>query len=118
MKKILFVIYQAPGGTIWPNEGFRTAFGMYAEEDLEPEVLLIDQAAITVAQGTEPKDLGLLSIKMVQRYIQKYDTKVYVEKESLEKFQVPDMDEGYVAELIDRASIQAKLAEYDNVIFM
>ena len=46
MKKVLFVIYQAPAGSIWPNEGFRTAFGMYAD-DVEPEVLLIDQAAIT-----------------------------------------------------------------------
>jgi tRNA 2-thiouridine synthesizing protein C len=117
MKKILFVIYQAPGGTIWPNEGFRTAFGMYAD-DVEPEVLLIDQAAITVARETEPKKLGLLSIKMVQKYIGRYDTKVLVEKESLEKFYVTDLDEAFQAEVLSRAELHARLPQYDHVVFM
>ncbi len=117
MKKVLFVIYQAPGGSIWPNEGFRTAFGMYADE-VEPEVLLIDQAAITLAKETEPQKLGLLSIKMVQKYIGKYDTKVLVEKESVDKFHVTDMDEAYQAEVLSRAELQARLPQYDHVVFM
>ena len=117
MKKVLFVIYQAPGGSIWPNEGFRTAFGMYADE-VEPEVLLLDQAAITVARETEPRKLNLLSIKMVQKYIGKYDTKVLVEKESLEKFRVTDLDEAYQAEVLSRAELQARLPRYDHVVFM
>jgi len=117
MKKILFVIYQAPVGTIWPNEGFRTAFGMYADE-VEPEVLLIDQATITLARETEPQKLGLLSIKMVQKFIGKYDTKVLVERESLEKYQVSELDEGYQAEVLSRAELQARLGEFDHVVFM
>jgi len=117
MKKILFVIYQAPVGTIWTNEGFRTAFGMYAD-DVEPEVLLIDQAVTTIAHDTEPKRLGLLSIKMVQKYIGKYDTKVMVERESLEKYQVSDLDEGFKAEVLTRAELKARLGNYDHVVFM
>ena len=117
MKKILFIIYQAPGGSIWPNEGFRTAFGMYADE-VEPEVLLIDGAAIAVARETEPKKLGLLSIKMVQKYISKYGTKVLVEKESLEKYQVTDLDKAYQAETLSRAELQNRLPEYDHIVFM
>ena len=117
MKKILFVMYQAPVGTIWPNEGFRTAFGMYAD-DVEPEVLLIDQADITLARETEPKKLGLLSIKMVQKYIGKYDTKVLVEKESLEKYQVSELDDGYQAEVLTQADLKARLGDYDHVVFM
>lgn len=117
MKKVLFVIYQAPAGSIWPNEGFRTAFGMYAD-DVEPEVLLIDQAAITLARETEPKKLGLLPIKMVQKYIEKYETKVLVEKESLQKFHVTDLDEAYQAEVLSRAELHARLPQYDHVVFM
>lgn len=117
MKKVLFVIYQAPVGTIWPNEGFRTAFGMYAG-DIEPDVLLIDQAAIVVGTETEPTKVGLLPIKVCQRYIKKYETKVWVEKESLEKFNVKAMDQEYNAEVITKADVKAMLAAYDRVIFM
>ena len=117
MKKVLFVLYQSPIGTIWPNEGFRTAFGMYAG-DIEPDVLLIDQAVVVVSAETEPSKVGLLPIKICQRYIKKYETKVWVEKESLEKFNVKLMDQEYLAEVISRADVKAKLAEYDRVIFM
>lgn len=117
MKRILFVVYQSPVGTIWPNEAFRTAFGMYAE-DLEPVVLLIDQACVVAAAETEPKKVGLLSIKMVQKYIDKYETKVIVEKESLEKYQVKALDEAYHAEILTRAEIKAQLPEFDQIIFM
>ena len=117
MKKVLFVIYQSPVGTIWPNEGFRTAFGMYADE-VEPEVLLIDQAAITLAAETEPKKLDLLSIKMVQKYIGKYESKVLVEKESLEKFKVKALDDAYQAEILSRADLHERLSIYDQIIFM
>ncbi|MEA4812639.1 MAG: hypothetical protein VB108_08735 [Anaerolineaceae bacterium] len=117
MKKILFVIYQAPCGSIWPNEGFRTAFGMYAD-DIEPEVLLIDQAVVALGLEAEPKKLGLLSIKMVQKYIGKYETKVLTEKESLEKYHVALLDEAYQAQVLDRASLQARLKQYDHVVFM
>lgn len=117
MKKILFVIYHAPVGSIWANEGFRTTFGMYAD-DVEPEVLLIDQAVITVARETEPQKLGLLSIKMVQKYIEKYDTKVLVEKESLKKYLVTDLDEAYHAEVLSRAELQTRLPQYDHVVFI
>mgnify|MGYP001158006522 CR=1 FL=1 len=117
MKKVLFVIYQSPVGTIWPNEGFRTAFGMYAA-DIEPDVLLIDQGAIVVGTETEPAKLGLLPIKVCQKYIKKYETKVWVEKESLEKFNVRVLDQEYNAEIISRADVKAMLAEYDRVVFM
>lgn len=117
MKKVLFVIYQAPVGTIWPNEGFRTAFGMYAG-DLEPVVLLIDQAAIVVAAGTEPQKAGLLPIKNVQRYIKKYETRVIVERESLEQYQVKTLDELYNAEILSRAEIKNLLPDFDQIVFM
>jgi tRNA 2-thiouridine synthesizing protein C len=116
MKKVLFVIYQAPCGSIWPNEGFRSAFGMYGE-DIEPEVLLIDQAVIAVAQETEPKKLGLFSLKMVQRYIDRYETKVYVDKASLEKFKVKDIDPDYQAEIIDHQQMVDLVHDKDLVIY-
>lgn len=116
MKKVLFVIYQAPCGSIWPNEGFRSAFGMYGEE-IEPEVLLIDQAVIAVAQETEPKKLGLFSLKMVQRYIVRYETKVYVDKASLDKFKVKEIDPDYQAEIINHQQMVDLVHDKDLVIY-
>ena len=117
MKKVLFVIYHAPCGTIWPNEGFRTAFGMYGEE-IEPEVLFITQGVISLAKDTEPSKIGLFSLKMVQKYIHKYDTKVFAEKESLEKFKVHELDVNFHAEILSRGQIEVKLHSNDFVIFM
>ena len=117
MKKVLFVIYQAPCGTVWPNEGFRSAFGMYGE-DIEPEVLLVDQGVITVSQETEPKKLGLFSLKMVQRYIKRYETKIYVEKESLDRLKITDIDPEYHAEIIDHEKMVDLVHDKDFVIYV
>ena len=67
-KKVLFVVYQAPVGAIWVNETFRSAFGMYGE-DIAPAVLLMDAAVTTLSTDTSPESLGLLPVKMVQRYL-------------------------------------------------
>ena len=117
MKKVLFVIYHAPCGTIWPNEGFRTAFGMYGEE-IEPEVLFITQGVISLAKETEPAKIGLFSLKMVQKYINKYETKVFAEKESLDKFKLHELDENFHAEILSREEIKQKIHTNDFVIFM
>jgi len=117
MKKVLFVVYQAPCGSVWVNEGFRTAFGMYAE-DIEPELLLMDEAVVTLAKETEPKKLGLLSLKMVQRYIKKYEMKVYGVKEDLEKYKIREIDENYLAEIISKDKVKEITKEKDLVVFM
>lgn len=117
MKKVMYVIYQAPCGTIWPNEGFRSAFGMYGE-DIEPVVLFIDQGVISVAQETEPKKLGLFSLKMVQRYIKRYDTQIYAEKESLEKYQVKEIDPEYHVEILSKDQIKDLIHTQDTVLYI
>lgn len=117
MKKILIIIYQAPGGTIWPSEGLRLTFGMYGEE-IDPEVIFIDQGVISLAKETEPAKLGLFPLKMTQRYIKRYETKVFAEKESLEKFKVGELDENYQAEVLPREEIREKIRRNDFVIFI
>jgi len=57
-KMILFVVYQAPAGSIWVNERFRTALGMYGE-DIEPAVLLVEEATVALSKKTKPECLGL-----------------------------------------------------------
>ncbi len=117
MKKVLFVVYQAPYGSVWPNEAFRTAFGMYAE-DIEPEILLMDGAVVSIAKDAKPENLGLLSLKMVQRYIKKYELKVYAVSEDLERYNVKEIDEGYMAEIIPYTKLKDLAHEKDLVIFM
>ncbi len=65
-KKILFVVYQAPAGSIWVNEAFRTAFGMYGE-DIEPSVLLMEEATVALSKKTKPECLGYLCVLGISR---------------------------------------------------
>jgi len=117
MKKVLFVVYHSPCGTVWPNEGFRTAFGMYGE-DIEPEVLFIDQGVISLAQESDPAKAGLFPLKIVQKYLKKYDTAVYVEQESLERYRVPSLDPEYHTTVLTRDQIRDFVHEKDFVVYM
>jgi len=116
-KKLLFVVYQSPVGSIWVNEAFRTAFGMYGE-DLEPAVLLMHEAVVAVSKNCRPECLGLLPVSMVKRYLARYGTPVYVVKEDLEKFKVKELDEEYKPILVSREELSKMFHEYDRVIFM
>lgn len=116
-KKVLFVVYQSPVGSIWVNEGFRTAFGMYGE-DIEPSVMLIDAATVALSKDTNPESLGLLPIKIVQRFIKRYETPVYAVKEDLEKYNVKNVDEEYGAQFINKDELSDFFHQFDLVIFM
>lgn len=117
MKKLLFVAYQSPVGSIWVNEAFRTAFGMYGE-DLEPAVLLLDEACVAVSKNTKPEMLGLLPLSICHRYIKNYETEVYVVKEDLERFKVRDLDENFSAKIIEKEDLPEFFHQFDHVVFM
>lgn len=116
-KKILFVVYQAPAGSIWVNEAFRTAFGMYGE-DIEPSVLLVEEATVAFSKRTKPECLGLLSVSMCFRYIKRYETAVYGVKEHVDKFKIKEIEESFNAKLIGEADLGDFFHEFDNVVFM
>ncbi len=117
MKKVLFVVYQAPVGSIWTNEAFRTAFGMYGE-DIEPAVLLIESASIALSSNTKPERLNLLPISIVHRFIKRYGTAVYGVNEHVKKYKVKDIDENFNVTLIDEDELSNLFHSFDNVIFM
>jgi tRNA 2-thiouridine synthesizing protein C len=116
-KKVLFVVYQSPVGSIWVNEGFRTAFGMYGE-DIEPAVLLMEGASVALSKNTSPESLGLLPIRIVHRFIKRYETPVYGIKEDIEKYKVKNIDENFNAEIINKDSLSDFFHQFDYVIFM
>ncbi len=116
-KKVLFVCYQSPVGAIWPNETFRTTFGMYGE-DIEPAVMLVRHAVVSLSKKTAPESLGLLPLKIVQRFIKRYETPVYALKEDIQRFKVKDIDENYNATLIEEDKLSELFHEYDYVVFM
>lgn len=116
-KKVLFVVYQAPVGAIWVNEAFRCAFGMYGE-DIEPAVLLMDAAVITLSADTCPECLGLLPVKMVQRYVKRYETPVYAVEEDVKRFRVENIDAGYSAQMLAQSSLSEFFHSFDSVIFI
>ncbi len=117
MKRVLFIVYQAPVGSIWVNEAFRTTFGMYGE-DIEPAIVLMDEAVTAIAKRNEPERVGLLPVKIVEKYIKKYGTEVYAVKEDLEKFNVTEVDEGCMAKQIPLSDVENLVKESDFVIFM
>ena len=117
MKKVLFVVYQAPVGSIWVNEAFRTTFGMYGE-DIEPAILLMDKAVIAIGNRTEPERIGLLPVKIVEKYIEKYDTEVYAVKEDLEKYNVKEINEKCKAKEVTMDEMKKIIRQQDFVIFM
>ncbi|ABV33872.1 MULTISPECIES: hypothetical protein [Pseudothermotoga] len=117
MRKLLFVAYQSPVGSIWVNEAFRTAFGMYGE-DLEPSVLLLDEACIALSKNTRPESLGLLPLSICHKYIKRYATKVYVLKEDIEKFSIKEIEENFGAQIIEKKSLPDFFHGFDYVIFM
>jgi tRNA 2-thiouridine synthesizing protein C len=117
MKKVLFVVYQAPVGSIWVNEAFRTTFGMYGE-DIEPAILLMDEAVTAIAERNEPERVGLLPVKIVKKYIKKYGTEVYAVKEDLEKFKVEEINQECLAKVIPISEVKALARSCDFVIFM
>ena len=116
MKKVLFISYLPAPGTIFVNETFRTAFGMYGE-DIEPTVLLMEDSVISLNENYSPESLGLLPIKTVHRYIDRYETKVMAVKEDVEIRKVKIGPEWNV-ELISKADLADFVHEFDLVIFM
>ncbi|ERM91811.1 MULTISPECIES: DsrE family protein [Caldanaerobacter] len=89
MKKVLFAVYTSPVGSIWINEAFRSAFGMYGE-DLEPAVLFVEEAVLAVRSSCKPELIGCLPLAMTFKYIEKYQTPVYAVKEDLDKFNIKE----------------------------
>ncbi len=116
-KKVLFVCYQSPVGAIWPNETFRTAFGMFGE-DIEPAVMFLKHGVVSLSKKTSPELLGLLPLKIVQRFVKRYGLPVYALKEDVENFKVNDIDEAYNVTLIGENKLSDMFHDYDYVVFM
>lgn len=118
MKKVLFAVYQSPVGSIWINEALRSAFGMYGEE-LEPAILLMEDAVLAVNKNTHPENLGCLPLSMSFRYLERYGTPVYVVKEDLEKRKIKeeDIEPAWKAKIISNEEISDFIHSFDRVIF-
>lgn len=116
-KKILFVVYQSPIGSIWTNEVFRTAFGMYGE-DIDPSILIMDEASVGLSENTKPEKLNLLPLNIVHRFIKKYETNVYGVKEHINKYHVDNIDSHYNVKILNEKDLNMLFHNFDIVIYM
>ena len=116
MKKVLFITYLPPIGTIYVNEAFRVAFGMYGEE-IEPAVLLMRDSTVALNQDFAPEKFGLLSFQTVHRCIKRYETKVYAVQEDikLRKIRIGDI---WNVELISQADLDSFIKSFQLVVFI
>ena len=117
MKKILFMVYHAPVGTIWVNEAVRTAFGMYGE-DIEPSVLLIGDATIAIKKGLDPTKVGLLPLNIVLPYIERFETAIYVVKENMERLKIGEIEEKWNVKLLSESKLSTFVHGFDSTIIM
>ncbi len=116
MKRVLFVSYKPAMGTIWVNETFRTAFGMYGE-DIEPVILLMEDSVVALNEEYAPEKMGFLPIKTVHRFIKRYETEVYAVKEDLEEKKVK-VGKDWSIKTISKNDLADFVHEFDLVIFM
>ncbi|MGB9666364.1 MAG: DsrE family protein [Candidatus Cryosericum sp.] len=118
MKKVLFVVYSSPAGSIWINEAFRSAFGMYGQ-DLEPAVLFKDEAVLAVHANCKPEGVGCLPLSITFKYIEKYQTQIYATAEDLAKYGVKDneMEPHWNLTKTTEAELPALVHSFDTVIF-
>ena len=117
VKKILFVAYRSPVGTIWINEAFRTALGMYGE-DLEPSVLLMDAAVVAFSARLNPRLVGLLPCTLAQKQLQRFETRLYAVREDIERYKVEEIDQGYAVSLVSAGELSELFHIHDSVVFM
>ncbi len=116
MKKVLFISYLPAMGSIYVNEVFRTAFGMYGE-DIEPSVLLMEDSVVALNKDYKPETLNLLPIKTVHRYLQRYGTKVYAVEEDLKERKV-EIGQEWNVDIVKREELPDFVHGFDLVIFM
>jgi tRNA 2-thiouridine synthesizing protein C len=90
---------------------------MYGE-DVEPALLLMNEGVVALARECKPERLGLLSVKMVQRYVKRYGTPVYAVGEDLDAYGVRDVDEGFSAQTVGKNKLPELFRQHDYVIFM
>lgn len=118
MKKVLFIVYNSPAGSIWINEAFRSAFGMYGE-DVEPAVMLVKDAVLALRSTCKPELLGCLSLSLLDKYLDKYNTPVYALKEDLEHFNIKqeEIDKRWkILQFVSKDDIPNFLHSFDRVV--
>ena len=118
MKKILFAVYNSPVGSIWINEAFRSAFGMYGE-DLEPVVLFVNEAVLAVRRQCKPEIIGCLPLSITFKYLEKYNTQVYAVKEDLEKYSIKEneIEPHWNLKTIIKEELPEFVHSFDKVVF-
>lgn len=118
MKKVLFAVYNSPVGSIWINEAFRSAFGMYGE-DLEPVVLFVNEAVLAIRKQCKPEIIGCLPISITFKYLKKYDTQVYAIKEDIGKYSITenDIEPDWNLKTISKEELPEFIHSFDKVVF-
>lgn len=117
MKRILFVVYQPPVGTIWINEALRTTFGMYGE-DIEPSVLFVGYAAISLNAQLDPQRVGPLPLKILFPYVKRFGTEIYAVREDVEQLSIPLIEEQWNATMVSREELPKFVHGFDLTILM
>ncbi len=118
MKKVLFIAYNSPSGSIWINEAFRSAFGMYGE-DVEPAVMFVQDAVLALRSACKPELLGCLSLSLLDKYLNNFNTAVYALKEDIEYLNIKqeEIDKRWkVLQFVSKDDLPDFLHSFDRVI--
>ena len=116
VKKIMFVMRQAPHGTIYSYEGLETVLIMAAFEQ-ELSMAFIGDGVFALLKNQDTTDLGVKGFIKTYKVLEDYDVeKIYVDKKSMEERGLTVDDFAIPVELKDAGEIAAIMEEQHATI--
>jgi tRNA 2-thiouridine synthesizing protein C len=114
MKNVLILATKVPYGTVFSVEGFLAAMAI-ASMDIPTDLVLIDEGIYCGLKGQKPEGIGHLPIDQAFGGATEFNIKLYVHKESLDKYGL-DKDKLVDAELLDTQKLKTMVKEAQAII--
>jgi len=114
MKNVLILARRAPYGSIFSVEGFLAAMAI-ASMDIPTDLVLIDEGIFCGLKEQKPDEIGHQPIDQAFGGAAEFDINLFVHKESLEKFKIPQ-EKLVPAELVDDEKLKTMVKEAKAII--
>ena len=116
IKKFLFVNRKAPYGTIYALEALEVVM-ISAAFDQDVSLAFLDDGIFQIVKGQETTFIGMKNFSQTYRALEDFgDTKLYVERESMEARGISESDFIVPAEVISVREMAELMASQDIIL--
>ena len=116
IKKFLFVNRKAPYGTIYALEALEVVM-ISAAFDQDVSLAFLDDGIFQIVKGQETTFIGMKNFSQTYRALEDFgDTKLYVERESMEARGISESDFIVPAEVISVGEMAELMASQDIIL--